>query len=442
MMRTIARTMGLSGATLGLLLAVGCGSSVQPSGGNGNPSGGAIARSSLQHDDNPQVADAAYQALITGNSDFAFDLYSQLTKSDDGNVIMSPISATVALAMTYAGARGETATQMAQALHFNLSQQKLHPALNKLSMELASRNVAQHKTDEGDKSLRLDLVNATWAQRGYQFNEPFLDTLAVNYDAGVRLLDFETNPDGSRQTINNWVSDNTEGKITKLIPKGEIDGSTRLVLTNALYFYGSWVYPFDKSLTADAAFHPLTGSDVQVPTMQETETLSYAEGPDYQVVDLPYDGGKVSMRIVLPAQGHFSEVRQGMSTSWMQGVDQAMQAADVSVSLPKFKFDWGTTSLKPALKAMGMTDAFGYPAADFSGMEPKRELYIADVLQKAFVGVDESGTEAAAATAVIMNAGAAPMQPKDFTANRPFLFFIRDDSGTLLFVGQVTNPAS
>ncbi len=441
MMRTIGRTTGL--AALALLFAVGCGSSAQPSNQDQNNNGGDIARSSLKHDDNPQVADADYQALLDGNSDFAFSLYSELTKSDDGNVIMSPVSATVALAMTYAGAKGETAAQMAQALHFDLPQEKLHPALNKLAMELASRNVATHHTEEGDKSLRLDLVNATWAQKNYQFNSPYLDTLAVSYDAGVHLLDFESNPDGSRKTINGWVSDNTEGKIANLIPQGAIDSTTRLVLTNALYFYGSWVYPFDKSSTADAAFHPLSGSDVQVPTMHQTETFSYAEGTNYQVVDLPYDGGAVSMRIVLPAQGHFDEVRQGLSTSWMAGVDKAVQGSEVSVSLPKFKFDWGTTSLKPALKDMGMKDAFIYPTADFTGMEPKHELYVGDVLQKAFVGVDESGTEAAAATAVIMNAGSAiEPPPKEFNADRPFLFFIRDNSGQLLFVGQVTNPAS
>ncbi len=441
MMRNLGRTMGLSGATLALLFAVGCGSSVQ--GENGNQGlKGSVARSSLQHETNPQVADADYQALIKDNSDFGFDLYSQLTQSDDGNVIMSPISATVALAMTYAGAKGNTATEMAHALHFNLSADKLHPAMNKLAIELASENVAQHKTDEGDKSLKLDLVNASWAQKDYQFNQPFLDTLAVNYDAGVHLLDFATDPEGSRQTINGWVADKTEDKIQDLIPKGKIDPTTRLVLTNALYFYGSWVYPFDKSITANAAFHPLSGADVQVPTMHETESLSYAEGTNYQVVDLPYDGGAVSMRIVLPAQGHFDEIRKGLSTSWMSDVDKAMQGAEVSVSLPKFKFDWGSTSLKPALQAMGMKDAFQYPAADFSGMEPTRELYIGDVMQKAFVGVDESGTEAAAATAVIMNAGSAPMQPKTFDANRPFIFSIRDSSGTLLFVGQVTDPTA
>jgi serpin B len=437
--------MGLSGATLALLAAVGCGSSNQPAGtgtgGTGGGSGADIARSSLQHEKNPQVADPDYQSLLTGNSDFAFDLYSQLTQSDDGNVIMSPISATVALAMTYAGAKGDTATQMAQAMHFDLPQEKLHPALNKLAMALASENIAPHKTDEGDKSLRLDLVNASWAQKDYQFNAPYLDTLAVSYDAGVHLLDFASDPDGSRQIINGWVSDNTEGRIKNLIGKDAIDPTTRLVLTNALYFYGSWVYPFDKTFTADAAFHPLSGSDVTVSTMHQTETLSYAEGTNYQVVDLPYDGGAVSMRIVLPAQGHFNEIRKGLSTSWMQGVDKAMQGSEVSVSLPKFKFEWGSTSLKPALQALGMKDAFEFPAADFSGMEPKRELYVGDVLQKAFVGVDESGTEAAAATAVIMNAGGMPVQPKDFNADHSFIFFIRDSSGTLLFVGQVTNPA-
>lgn len=400
----------------------------------------AILRSDLPRNENPAVSAADYQALIAGNTEFAFDLYAELGNGNDKNLVYSPISASVGLAMAYAGARGDTATQMAKALHFDLPQSTLHLAFDKLTLQLASRNIANHTTGSGDKSVELSQANALWAQSGLHVLSPFLDTLATNYDAGVRVLDFAGDPGGAREAINGWVSDQTHGRITDLLRPNDVTPDIKLVLTDALYFRASWDHVFNKASTAPAAFHTLSAGDVNVPTMHESTHLRYATGDGFVAVDLPYDGGKLALRIVLPAAGRFEEIRTGLSADWMRGIDQSMQSGPVWVTLPRFKFDWGTVSLAKPLEALGMTDAFG-PAADFSGMTAT-PLHIKHVLQKATISVDESGTEATAATAVEFADAGLPVNPLDFVADRPFLFFIRDDNGTLLFMGQVMNPAS
>ncbi len=431
-------------AVLAATLAAACGGSTTstPEGTGSTPQAAQEARSTKAQDVNPTVSDADFATFVGDNNDFGFDLYRQVAPEATANVFLSPASVSVALAMTYAGARNQTATQMATALHFTLPETTLHPAFDKLALQLASRNIATHKTEEGDKSIKLNLLNSAWAQKGYEFVPAYLDTLAVDYNAGVKLLDYMADPDGSRQTINAWVDQQTEHKITDLLPDGSIDTSTRLVLTNTLYFYGTWASVFDRNGTSDGVFHA-AGGDINVPMMHGTRFIGYAEGDGWQMFDLPYDGNQLEMTVILPAENRFAEVRGELTSAWLDGAVAQMNAyqGEVSLSLPKFKFTWGTESLKAPLQAMGMTDAFEYPAADFSGMEPKKELYISDVFHKAFVGVDEDGTEAAAATAVVMNAGAAPAQPKVVDVNRPFLFVIRDASGAILFLGQVADPS-
>jgi len=250
----------------------------------------------------PDVSPANEALLVEGNSAFAFDLYQAL-REKDGNLFYSPHSISLALAMTYAGARGETAQQMADTLHFNLSQDSLHPAFNNLDIELGKRGQdAQGKDDEG---FRLNIVNAIWGQKDYSFLPVFLDVLAENYDAGLRTLDFIRETEKSRVTINDWVSDQTEGRIEDLIPQGAIDALTRLVLTNAIYFNAAWQYPFDEAMTADGLFYLLDGGQVTVPMMKQTESFGYAEGEGYQAVDLQYDGGELSMVILLPKADQF-----------------------------------------------------------------------------------------------------------------------------------------
>ena len=463
-------SLGLIGIALAGLLVVACGGdSDEPggtgaSGGTGGAAGQAGAagtagasgeagaagstgapeipmeKSTLAHETNPDVSAADYDAFLSNTNEFGFDLYKTL--ADDENLFYSPTSTVVALAMAYAGAKGDTASQMTTVLHNTLPDATFHASLNKLMMELAGRNIAQHDTMDGPKSLRLSLINGAFAQQNYQFNADYLDTLGQNYDAGIYLMDFIGDPDSSRTTINDWVAFYTEDRIQNLLGPNTIDTATRLVLTNALYFYGSWSSPFDVKNTADATFHTLAGNDVTVPTMNRDVYVPYSKGDGYQIVDLPYDGGEVAMTIVLPEAGRFEEIRTGLSSAWLTAArDDMAEASEVIVALPKFKFTWGSESFKIPLQTLGMTDAFEFPTADFSGIEPKRELYVSDVVHQAFVGVDEHGTEAAAATAVVMTAGAVP-DPSYLTVDRPFLFFIRDNSGAILFVGQVTDPTA
>jgi len=428
-MKNILQSVLIVIALLGL---VGCGGP----GGSRPPE--ESAWSDKQRITSPDVPPSDLADLVNGNSGFAFDLYRILREEND-NLFYSPYSISLALAMTYAGARGETERQMADTLHFTLSQDRLHPAFNGLDLELGRRGEgAEGKDGEG---FRLHIVNATWGQEGYQFLSEFLDTLAENYDAGLRLLDFVNAPEESRVTINDWVGDQTEGRIEDLIPRGVIDELTRLVLTNAIYFNAAWANPFEKNLTEDGSFYLLDGSQVTVPMMRQTESFGYAEGEGYQAVELPYDGWELSMVILLPQAGGFEAFEGSLDTEQVDAILKDLTYREVALTMPRFEFDSGF-SLKEALAAMGMPDAFT-GAADFSGMTGGRDLFIAEVIHKAFVSVDEAGTEAAAATAVVMSELALPEEPVEVTVNRAFIFFIRDiETGAILFVGRVVDPSA
>jgi len=378
-------------------------------------------------------------SLVEGNSAFAFNLYQAL-KEEEGNLFCSPYSISLALAMTYTGARGETAEQMADTLKFMLEQDRLHPAFNWLDAELARRGEgAQGKDGEG---FRLNIVNAIWGQKDYEFLTDFLDVLAENYGAGLRILDFITETEKSRLIINDWVSNQTEGRIEDLIPPGEIDVLTRLVLTNAIYFNAAWEYPFDGNITAGGPFYLLDGGQVSVPMMKQTESFGYTKGKGYQAVELLYDGGELSMVILLPEAGKFEAFEEGLQAQKISDIISSLQSTRVTLTMPQFEFE-SEFSLKDTLAGMGMRDAFSPGDADFSGMTGNRELYISAVLHKAFVAVDEAGTEAAAATAVIMMRAAIPGHPVEVTIDRPFIFLIRDiETGAILFVGRVMNPGA
>jgi serpin B len=377
--------------------------------------------------------------LVEGNGAFAFGLYQAL-KGQEGNLFYSPYSISLALAMTYAGARGATAQQMADTLHFLLEQDKLHPTFEWLAAELASRGEeAAGKDGEG---FRLNVVNAIWGQKDYEFLSEFLNLLTENYSAGLRLLDFKAEPEESRVTINDWVSNQTEGRIEDLIPPGMIDTLTRLVLTNAIYFNAAWQNPFDEDRTADGPFHLVDGGQVTVPMMKQTNLFRYAKANGYQAVELPYDGDELSMVILLPASGNFRAFEEGLTSGQVGGAIRHLQSTMVSLTMPQFEFD-SEFSLEGTLSAMGMRDAFSPDDADFSAMTGNRELYISHVVHKAFVSVDEAGTEAAAATAVIVPAGSSGSEPPpvEVTIDRPFIFLIRDiETGAILFVGRVMDP--
>ncbi|MFW0859120.1 MAG: serpin family protein [Dehalococcoidia bacterium] len=396
-----------------------------------------VRESERQRVTSPDVNEADLTTLVDGNSAFAFALYQALREAD-GNLFYSPYSISLALAMTYAGARGETAQQMADTLRFILAPDRLHPAFNSLDLELGRRGQgAQGRDGEG---FRMNIVNAIWGQEDYQFLSAFLDLLAENYGAGLRVLDFIGAPEESRITINEWVNNQTEGRIEDLIPQGVIDALTRLVLTNAIYFNAAWQHPFQEAMTEDGPFYLLDGSEVTVPMMRQTEWFGYTEGEGYQAVELLYDGGELSMVILLP--NNFEAFEEALDAQAVDEIIERMERRRVALAMPRFEFE-SSFSLKEALKMMGMPLAFSANDADFSGITGTRDLFIADVVHKAFVSVDEAGTEAAAATAVVVGIVAMPPEPVEVTVDRPFVFLIRDiETGTILFVGRVANPGA
>jgi len=384
----------------------------------------------------PQVSQGDLTILVKGNSEFAFELY-QTIKGMGGNLFYSPYSISLALAMTYAGARGDTENQMADTLNFLLTQDSLHPAFNGQDIDLRSRGEgARGKDGEG---FRLNIVNAIWGQKDFEFLSEYLDILAENYGAGLRTLDFVKEPEPSRITINEWISNQTEGRIEDLIPQGAIDALTRLVLTNAIYFNAAWQYPFDEEATSDGTFNLLNGATVTVPMMNQTESFGYIEGETYQAVELFYDGNELSMVILLPETGRFEDFEDSLNYQTVERIISNIHRRQVSLQMPKFEFE-SEFNLKNTLVSMGMPIAFSGDA-DFSGMTGSKDLFIDEVIHKAFVSSDEAGTEAAAATAVIMKLTAMPEEPVAVIIDRPFLFLIRDiETDAVLFIGRVLNP--
>ncbi len=383
-------------------------------------------------------------ALAGGNSAFAFDLYRAL-RGREGNLFYSPHSVSLALAMTYAGSEGRTASQMADALRFSLPRDRLHPAFNALDRELASRG--EGLQEEDGEGFRLSIVNAVWGQREHPFREPFLDVLAESYGAGVRQADFIAATEESRVAINDWVAESTEDRIRDLIPPGIIDPLTRMVLTNAIYFNASWAHPFGEADTRQRPFHLLDGGSVEVPMMRTSEDFGYAARDGYQAVDLPYLGHELSMTVIVPDWGRFREFEESLDSALVDLIMADLGSRYVTLDLPKFEFQ-SEFRLGETLKSMGMSDAFDSAASDFSGMDGRsclagdpECLYIREVVHRALVSVDEAGTEAAAATAVIMQAESAPPDPVSVTVDRPFIFLIRDrETGAILFVGRMEEP--
>jgi serpin B len=399
--------------------------------GGGGASAAAEARSDKPRQSAPQVAADDLRAFAAGHNSFGLALYRLL---GGGNLFFSPYSIAQVLTMTSAGARGQTAQQMAQALHSAFPQERLHPAANALDQALISRGA-------GEDGFRLEIANSIWGQQGFVFQPDFLDTLATNYGAGLRLLDFKTAPEPSRATINAMIAQQTHDKITDLLPAGSIKDLTRLVLANAIYFNAKWVTPFAKESTRDGTFNPDQGGAVTTPMMTNQANYSYMAGQGYQAITLPYRGG-VSMLVLVPDAGQLSAFEAGLDAARLQTTLDGLATREIVLTLPKFEYHSESISLRSQLSALGMADAFDPDAADFSGMDGKRDLFISDGFHKAMVRVDEDGTEAAAATAVNMQATSAMREPPlTLTIDRPFVFLIRDDAtGALLFIGRIVNP--
>ena len=386
------------------------------------------------------VAPADLKAAADANNAFGLALYKQVqAASPSGNCLFSPYSAEVALAMTAQGAKGETLAQMAKALAFGLPATQMHPAFGALDLALMGRG--QGAKGKDGLPFKLSIANSTWGQQGYAFQAAFLDGLKVNYGAALNAVDFIKDAEGARLLINQWVLDATQQKIKELVPKGAIDALTRLVLVNAIYFNAAWAKQFPVANTKPAVFHT-AAKDVSVPMMSQTAQLGYATGPDWQAVDLRYDGGEVSMVLLLPAVGKLAQVEAALSAEQLSALFGQFSTTNLLVTMPKWQIDWASP-LGQGLQGLGMVDAFDPGKADLSGIGgAKGDLFITAVLQKTFAAVDEKGTEAAAATAVIVGTTSAPPPPIAVTVDRPFLYLIRDvATGAVLFIGRVADPS-
>ncbi|MDB6108540.1 MAG: proteinase inhibitor serpin [Pedosphaera sp.] len=375
----------------------------------------------------------AMKSLVAGNTAFALDLYGQL-KATEGNLFFSPYSVSTCLAMAHAGARGETEKQMAQVLHFGMSPGEVDSAFGGLQKDL---NAIQKK-----KGVELDVANGLWAQAGHSFLPAFLDVARQQYEGRVSQADFKTKAEPVRREINGWVSKQTKGKIQEIIPAGSLDANTRLVLVNAIYFKGRWTTPFRTNSTAVSPFHVNGNTQVQAPLMNMTAEFNYAEAEGLQVLELPYVGDELSMVVLLPRDPQGLKAVEGrVSPQKLEEWLTAARSQKVKVFLPKFKLE-AKFDLNDTLAAMGMRNPFS-AQADFSGMDGQRDLYISAVVHKAFVEVNEEGTEAAAATGTTMALTSA-MRPAPipiFRADHPFIFLIREKaSGSILFLGRLMNP--
>lgn len=400
------------------------------------PPPGEMVASDLARDMSPDVDEATLRSLTASNRAMAFDLYGELS-AEDGNLFLSPHSISVALAMTWAGAVGTTADEMAEVLHFDLPPDTLHAAFNALDLALAERSTLPAGSS-GDAPT-LDIVNATFGQLGYPFETPFLDVLALDYGAAMYLMDFGADPDGSRTAINDWVEQSTHDRIQDLLPPGSVTGDTRLVLANAIYFKGSWALPFAASQTSDDAFTLLDGGAATVPTLHGTVEGTYAEGDGWAMMEMPYTGHELVMTVLVPDEGRFAEIEAGLDAAFFDEAVDALETYDITLSLPKFSFRT-PIDLVPAFMALGMQAPFDGSEADFSGMSATGDLYIGGIFHQGFVDVNEEGTEAAAATAVVMNDTAAG-NTTELVVDRPFLFAIRDrPTGAVLFLGRVLDP--
>jgi serpin B len=363
-----------------------------------------------------------------GNNAFAMDLYGKLAPGADGNLFFSPVSIEAALGMTYSGARGATAKEMGAVLH-------LPPSGEAMQKELGD----YLKGLKGGEDYSLSVANALWGAKGFGFLPDFTQMLKADYGAGLEELDFARDEEGARGTINGWVEKATQEKIKDLIPTGILGPETALVLTNAIYFKGSWLEPFEEKRTQQEAFHLAGGTDKKVPVMHATGWHPYMENDECQAMELGYKGGRLSMVILLPRKVDGLpglEADLAKVPGWLG----QLKSESVNLAVPKFEMEWGD-QLNDALQKLGMKSAFLSSVADFSGMTGSRDLSISAVIHKAYVKVDERGTEAAAATAVVMTKSAMPMEQASFRADHPFLFVIRDNiSGAILFMGRVMEP--
>lgn len=391
----------------------------------------------------PLLSDAVTAEQVAGNNRFAFEIFQQLRQAPElagGDIFFSPYSISSALAMAYAGAQNTTESQMQDTLHYT-GQPAAHEAFNALNQYFEALNAGT--LEEEAEDFQLVVANALWGEQSFDIQPNYLDLLAAYYGAGLYTLDFAGNPEGSRQAINDWVAEQTNQKITDLLGPNSITSNTRVVLTNTIYFIASWIHTFEEDQTADADFTLLDGSVVQVPMMNNMERYSYARGDGWQMIELPYNGYSASMVILLPDAGQYEAAETSLTAESFKAMYTSAQFVEANLYLPKFHSE-SSFGLNDILSAMGMPDAFAPDRADFSAITGKPDLFISSVLHKAVIDLDENGTEAAAATAVVMELTSAmpgESEPIEFRVDRPFIYaIINPESGSILFLGRMLNP--
>ncbi|WP_224367610.1 serpin family protein [Hyalangium versicolor] len=415
-----------------VLMLAGCSSSSEEDALPPLPPGELVA-SSKERVQDPNVPAEDFAALVSGNTDFGVSLYQQIAKPGD-NLFFSPFSVTQAFALLYPGARGTTETQMAQALHFSLPQDRLHPALNALDQKLR----AQVATSPGEpgKAPSFRLVNAAWGQQGLQFEPAFLDVLAVNYGTGLRTVDFVNESASIRKGINDWVADQTANRIQNLLSEKAVTPNTRLLLANALYFKGSWSSPFNKDFTRSGDFHALEGGTQSVQMMRGEGNFGFLQGEGFDAISLPYVGNAFRMLVIVPEETRFAEIESRLSAQFLDGVRAGLQQRYFNLGFPRFEVK-KEFPLEEAMQALGMVEAFT-DKANLSGLTSQAALMITAAQHQAFVAVNEEGTEAAAATAI--STGPASI-PDSYTVDRPFIVLIENtETKSVLFLGRILKP--
>jgi serpin B len=371
--------------------------------------------------------------IAKANNAFAFDLYHEITKTEEGNVFFSPFSISTALAMTYAGADSTTADEMQKAMHFGSNTEEFHASYGAYLRQL---------NENADGNIQLRIANRLWGEQSYALKKSFLDMNMQAYNSPLMQVDFMYQPDASRKEINNWVADKTEQRIKDLLPEASITTDTRLVLTNAIYFKGDWLYKFDKKKTKEQTFYLADGTTKKTPFMNFEGAFNFYGNGEYKMIQLPYKGEKHSMVVVLPNDPEkLDAIEKTFSAEDFAPLDYQYKP-EVILSLPKFKITI-PLGLNGPLQNLGIKTAFT-SHADFSNMTEQNNFMISDVFHKAFIEIDEEGTEAAAATAVVVvqtSSIAKPPKPEEFIADHPFLFYIIDnETMAILFMGRIMEP--
>jgi len=380
--------------------------------------------------DDKGATPAGINSVISANNQFALDLYSEL-KKNEGNIFFSPYSISTALAMIYEGARGKTAEEIQSVFHFPTDS----------NLRRSSFAAIHNQLNKPDSKYKLSIANALWAQNDYKFLNDYLTTLQQYYAGKATNVDFKNSTEESRQTINKWVEDKTNQKIKDLFPQNSLDNMTRLVLTNAIYFKGTWVKQFEKNQTRDEDFRLSSVNTIKIPMMRRTDEnakFNYTETDNLQILEMPYEGDKLSMMVLLPKNDNLSSLESSLTSEKINDWKSKLREQRVDVFMPKFTFDT-KYFLNETLAKMGMPTVF--TNADLSGMDGTLNLFIQKVIHQAFVDVNEEGTEAAAATGVSVGFKSMPQQQVVFRADHPFIFAIQDkDNGNILFLGRVANP--